>query len=563
MSNQLTTLVTVFDGTNFTLWSCQMRAYLQSQGLWGFCTGDIPKPSYHPAVKAMAYIPADPVAKTPEVKEVKAQNEYTPSDTKISAWHKQDDQALGHIILRLSAAIQQNLDSSHNAEDLWQWLENTYETDTLSSVYKDLREVLNTRFLPNQHPTPVFEKLEAAYLRLNDIQIGPVYGNLNIQPTLQGLIALTNMPKEWEDVVTIINLAMSIQTISLKAIQPLVVNHYEMKHSIQSGKSHQATKISVVKRKRDQPISFKKQQEGQQQRSPGSGSSSKDQQQHHKQRGSRGSGHGKGKGKQRPAGHSHIASMVVLTPALPPPTLHTIAHIGPSSITTRTVTEEAGSSRTPGLYPSVNHALSLAERLGVTPTTQTVKMLEERLGDFDTLVQVNHYDEFEDLDVDIDMSWPAKHHSSELTLDGHEDVESIGEQTLSAFESLSMTDDYSEIGFSDKENRVPTPPYIDPWTVDCGGLKEQLMDVVGLTLGLLLDDTKRYPLQDITPSLSRKCPHLSKKMCQNGATLLDEEEVTLDSSFIEPGMTCEDIQALQYAHMLSQDRNFIHPNEVE
>ena len=60
------------------------------------------------------------------------------------------------------------------------------------------------------------------------------------------------------------------------------------------------------------------------------------------------------------------------------------------------------------------------------------------------------------------MSWPAKHHSSELTLDGHEDVESIGEQTLSAFESLSMTDDYSEIGFSNKENCVPTPPYVDP-----------------------------------------------------------------------------------------------------
>src|SRR6201996_7100817 len=101
-------------------------------------------------------------------------------------------------------------------------------------------------------------------------------------------------------------------------------------------------------------------------------------------------------------------------------------------------------------------------------------------------------------DIDIDMSQPAKRCSSELTLDGHEDVESIGEQTLSAFESLSMTDDYSEISFSDKENRAPTPPYVDPRAVDCGGLKEQLMDVVGLTLGLLLDDTEQYPLQDIT-----------------------------------------------------------------
>ena len=218
MSNQLTTLVTVFDGTNFPLWSRQMRAYLQSQGLYGYCTGNISKPTYRPAVKAVAYQPADPVAKTPEVKEVKAQNEYMPSDAEISAWHKTDDQAIGHIILRLSSAIQQNVNPGFNAQELWEWLENTYETDTLSSVYKDLREVLNTRFSPNQHPTPIFEKLEAAYSRLNDVQIGPVYGNLNIQPTLQGLIALANMPKEWEDVVTIINSAMSIQTILLKVI---------------------------------------------------------------------------------------------------------------------------------------------------------------------------------------------------------------------------------------------------------------------------------------------------------------------------------------------------------
>ena len=232
----------------------------------------------------------------------------------------------------------------------------------------------------------------------------------------------------------------------------------------------------------------------------------------HKQRGSRGSGRGKGKGKQRPTGHSHIASMAVLTPALPPPTSHTITHIGSSSTTTQMVTEAAGSSRTPGLYPSVNHALSLAERLGVTPTTQTVKTHEERLGDFDTLVRANRYDEFEDSDVDIDMSQPAKRRSSELTLDGHKDIESIGEQTPSAFESLSMTDDYSEIGFSDKENRAPTPPYVDPRAVDCGGLEEQLMDVVGLTLGLSLDDTERYPSR-ISPLLFRANALIYQRRC--------------------------------------------------
>jgi hypothetical protein len=61
---------------------------------------------------------------------------------------------------------------------------------------------------------------------------------------------------------------------------------------------------------------------------------------------------------------------------------------------------------------------------------------------------------------------------------------------ISAFTELSFTDDFSETGSSAKENRAPTPPYVDPHSINAGALEEQLMDVVGLTLGLSLDDTE-------------------------------------------------------------------------
>jgi hypothetical protein len=156
--------------------------------------------------------------------------------------------------------------------------------------------------------------------------------------------------------------------------------------------------------------------------------------------------------------------MAVLTPSLPPPTSHTISHLS-SNPTTCTVTEEAGSSRTSGSWPSVNSTFTLAERMGVTPTTQTVKTLEECMGDYNTLVQANcQYNDYDsDSESDIDMSRPVKRHTSSVqTNDGHADYALTSEQTVSAFTELSFTDDFSETGSSAKENRAPTPPYVTP-----------------------------------------------------------------------------------------------------
>jgi hypothetical protein len=88
--------------------------------------------------------------------------------------------AIGHMVLHLLPSIQQHVEPAFSAEQLWDWLVDTYDKDTVSSVYKDLHKVLNTHFLPDQHPTTVFEKLEAAYWCLNDVEISGKAGNLKI-----------------------------------------------------------------------------------------------------------------------------------------------------------------------------------------------------------------------------------------------------------------------------------------------------------------------------------------------------------------------------------------------
>ena len=45
MSNALTTLVPILDGTNYREWSKAMQAYLMSMDLWEFANGDESEPT--------------------------------------------------------------------------------------------------------------------------------------------------------------------------------------------------------------------------------------------------------------------------------------------------------------------------------------------------------------------------------------------------------------------------------------------------------------------------------------------------------------------------------------
>ena len=133
-------------------------------------------------------------------------------------------------------------------------------------------------------------------------------------------------------------------------------------------------------------------------------------QQQHRQHSSRGSGcGGKDKGKKRD-GHSHVASvafaaLVFTTNVALPPSSSTIAHFGASlSMVTQTVHQSPPALRTKGIYPSVNKAILLLERMEVKPTIQTTKKLEQCFLKLDNEVRthVGFYED--DYSSDEDMS---------------------------------------------------------------------------------------------------------------------------------------------------------------
>ena len=88
MTSQLTSLVPVFDGQNYNLWAQPIKAFLMSQGLWGYVDGSITAPG--------AGAPAEEVA----------------------AWQCSNDMAKGNIILRLTTPLQQFAENIATAEDM-------------------------------------------------------------------------------------------------------------------------------------------------------------------------------------------------------------------------------------------------------------------------------------------------------------------------------------------------------------------------------------------------------------------------------------------------------------
>ena len=404
MLSQLTSYVPVFDGNNWNLWSSAMHAYLMAQGKGPLIVSGAHEPDVNTAPAALA-----DDANATAINAFNEENHIIVMQTSArNEWRKLNDMMLGNIMLCLSPALQQMLRSYNNAANLWDQLKSMFRKMTLPSVYKDFKEAISIQFNPNQHPAAQFDKLAAAFGCLANVTVGTedTEHTLALSTELQALVALATLPPKWETLVAVITQNYDLGDILLGAVHESVCAQYKTKTNRGQHKGAQnANKISAIKCKCGNPDFHK--QENQQQRQQPSSSSSKQSgnQQQQKQRSARGSGKSKkDKGKQ-PA-HSHVASIATL----PPPTSHTIVHIGSSSMTQCIVSEPTPPTRTPGPYSLLNKALTLAERLEVKPTIQTVKTLEQHFAEFDETVRTHpnyNMDEESDSDIDVDMSQPG------------------------------------------------------------------------------------------------------------------------------------------------------------
>ena len=359
-NNNNASMIPILDGSNYGAWSKVMRAFLRAQGLWQYVNSQIE----HPEV-------LDPKKST--------EDELKANKAALTEWDRHDDMAIGHMTLRLSASIQEEVSTLNTAFGIWDCLENHYGKATPTIVYKDFKEALSVRLYADQNPSPAMDKMAASFQRLTSAEV-------DVPEQIKAMMLLTALPQKWEMLVSIVTQQRNLDSIKFVDVRDAVLAQFQSESMRGNRGQHnnkgqnqgqQANKLSVVKRKHDNP-NFSNQQQGEGQRqNQQNGDKPK------RQRGQR----GKGKQHQQQQGdhshsHSHIADpIIVSTPSVPAPTTATIVEVtsaGPSKCKLTTV-PPAPSERTPGPYPSLNKALDLADRIGVKPTIQTTKTLEERI----------------------------------------------------------------------------------------------------------------------------------------------------------------------------------------
>ena len=159
MSSQLTSFTTIFDSSNYKQWAKQMKAYLMSQGLWGYAKGTIDKPPYP--------TPVDKDGKAKKVTDKEKAKWHEAHDP----WKQSQDMAQGSIMLCLSPSVQQNYASADSAETLWDNLQSAYDITNVPTIYKDFKEIISFCINPNQHPTPQFDRLSAAFGHLGNTKV--------------------------------------------------------------------------------------------------------------------------------------------------------------------------------------------------------------------------------------------------------------------------------------------------------------------------------------------------------------------------------------------------------
>jgi hypothetical protein len=329
-----------------------MKDWLRHQSLW--YTTSIGDP-FHPATDK----DSKPIDMTDEqIKE----NEI---------WGEKDDKAIGTIQLRLSPSLKTFTEKATTAKGIWMLLEDKYSKEGLSTTYSIFKQAVEFRIQGNGNPEPEVTKLAQLLARLKTNKV-------ILPKIIQGMILLQAIPKKWDSVAAVI-LQRYDETdltfaIVLEAIQTEFT--WTRSHAIDR---HVVNKLSTVKKKGPNSNWKGKGNSNVQPKQP-------QQDEPEGKKKMRGKHTGKGKGKEvaadeRPhasssgSGHratyatvvngnsaiSHITSLAAVQ-------LLQRLHDAPA--------QKYTGKKTATAWPTVTQAMTLAERLDVPKTTETIWTLE-------------------------------------------------------------------------------------------------------------------------------------------------------------------------------------------
>ena len=367
------------DSTNYQQWSAAMQSFM-SQGQWG-CTS---KEGAPPTV----------------VLELDASDKWTGKFTEgaadYKAWLKDREKALGNIRLHLHHNIGYQYNEVNNPYDLWKTLKGKYGKVGVTSAFVEFKGAMETAIPNGSDPSPALDKIITHFVRLEA-------QGWETPSKVQGMKLLSKAPSNMESVVQVYAQMIKDQPEEDGNLDPLKISaamrtSWETHGRFGAGKKNQqqANKLSAVKPAQGQPPQFQQQRgnEGGNRGGRGKG-----------RRGKRGSGVNKNAQlmqqdsappvqvqfvdpnqpgpsnqtyqwvpapQQPPANYGNPYSSPP-TNNLPPPNMSFFA----SRITAgRPLPPVPQLQSASGKWPTFNKAMTLASRLGLPTTMETIRTLE-------------------------------------------------------------------------------------------------------------------------------------------------------------------------------------------
>ena len=210
-TSSVSTHIPILDGTNYREWATQMRAYLQSVGLWLIVSGT-------------TTAPMDPV--------------------ELQKWTLSDLMANGAIELQCSLNICDLIGNTSAAT--WTALSTAFSATGVSRLFGDFKAVTQFHFSGTQHPAAEISRFNTHNQRL-------VASGVTLNGYILGMLLLGALPSKWDHVAAIYLQGKTAHTdISYTEVRNAIVAEFD-RTGVHPGQQQHAHKISAMKRKGDHP----------------------------------------------------------------------------------------------------------------------------------------------------------------------------------------------------------------------------------------------------------------------------------------------------------------------
>src|SRR6202000_2234548 len=266
--------------------------------------------------------------------------------------------ALGNLRLCLHHTIQYSQRDANTAAQLWETLEEKYGKPGMASIYMNIKPSFETPIPANSDPSLALEKITSHFGRLQEAG-----SEVTLSNHLQALIIMAKLPSSYDSLAQIMCQVEKVTDLDLDKVVKAIGVSWDQR-SNGGGRTQRPQKnanaISGVQRgPRYTPFNQQQQYDsrggrgGRRPRGRRGGQNKRGQQQQQQQQGNQADGNVSSSSRlppppQFPPSHFRFGELA-LPIALPPPN---------------------------SVYPTFNNALELTRQLGIRPSIETLKTLE-------------------------------------------------------------------------------------------------------------------------------------------------------------------------------------------